>query len=62
MAVVNRAGMNTMVPVSFPIRVFIFSRNMPGSETAGFLGCFSFVRSFHTVHHSICTNLHLNFK
>ena len=61
LAVVNIAAINTGVCVSFPITVFVFSGYMHRSGIAGLYGTstFSFIRSLHTVLHSVVSSIYI---
>ena len=54
--------MNTELYVSFLIKVFIFFSYISRSGISGSNdhSIFNFLRSFHTVHYSACTNLYFH--
>ena len=58
-AIVNNSAMNIGVHVSFWIKVFVFSRNMPTSGIAGSYSnsIFSFLRNLNAAFHSDCSSL-----
>ena len=60
LAIVNSAAVNTGVYVSFKVRIFIFSRYIPGvGMLYHILALFLvFLRNLHTVLHSGYTSLH----
>ena len=59
LSIINSAAVNIVVLVSFPVRVFLFSRYMPRNGITGLYGnyIFIFLRNLHTVFLSGCISL-----
>ena len=58
--IVNNAPLNIGVHISFSSGLVVFIGSIPWSGIAKLCGgsVFNFLRSFHTIFHSVCTNLH----